>query len=346
MIECNPDRANIFYASHVRPDRGEDKLDSILQPIADELKVKKKEMPLTLIYGSLETIADCFLYFAKYLGECQYYPCSSPPCAKNRLFSQYHAQYPEHERNRIVEELVKGTSIHCVLFVTVAFGLGIDCNDIRSVIHIGVPYTMEEYCQEVGRAGRDGLPARADLFYNSYDISKARKNMTEIMRTFVKSEECKRKMILNYFGHNVPCIPFDHICCDFHSRQCQCDDCELVSAVNQVENLCVQQQPTNAEEVNEGNISISSEVEENIRQDLIDYRMQLQRDIGRSTVGSVALSSGFSIQLIDLTLQRLPELTSVKKVKTNLPVYSNEIAARLFSIIQKHIPWDTGNRPI
>lgn len=64
---------------------------------------------------------------------------------------------------------------HRVLFVTIAFGLGIDCNNIRHVIHIGVSYTMEDYCQEVGRAGRDGFPARADIYYNSYDISKSRK---------------------------------------------------------------------------------------------------------------------------------------------------------------------------
>ena len=57
---------------------------------------------------------------------------------KNRLFSQYHAQYPEHERNLIVEELVKGPCIHRILFVTI--GLGTDCNNIRRVIHIGVPH--------------------------------------------------------------------------------------------------------------------------------------------------------------------------------------------------------------
>ena len=51
--------------------------------------------------------------------------------AKNRLFSQYHAQYPEHERKRIVDELVNGTSNHRVLFVTVSCGICIDCNNIH-----------------------------------------------------------------------------------------------------------------------------------------------------------------------------------------------------------------------
>ena len=85
---------------------------------------------------------------------------------------------------------MKGTSTHHVLFVTIAFGLGIDCNNIRQIVHIGVPYTMEEYCQEVGRAGRDGLPARADtcIYFNSYDISKSRKNMTDVMRKTMSNQ--------------------------------------------------------------------------------------------------------------------------------------------------------------
>lgn len=44
--------------------------------------------------------------------------------------------------------MVQGTSIHCVLFVTTAFGLGFDCNGIQTVVHIGVSYSMEKYCQK------------------------------------------------------------------------------------------------------------------------------------------------------------------------------------------------------
>ena len=130
IVEGNPNRANIYYASHTRPDRGDEKLDSILKPIVAELKAYKVKMPLTLIYGSLETISDCFLYFSTKMGKDQFYPANAEPLATNRLFTQYHAQYPESERSRIVEELVQGTSTHRVLFVTIAFGLGIDCNDI------------------------------------------------------------------------------------------------------------------------------------------------------------------------------------------------------------------------
>ena len=334
-IETNPDRPNVFYASHARPDRGEDKLEPILKPIVHELKLKKTEMPVTLIYGSLETIADSFLYFTSHMGKDQYYPSAAEPCAKNRLFTQYHAQYPEYERNRIIEELVKGTSTHRVLFVTVAFGLGIDCNNIGRVVHIGVPYSMEEYCQEVGTAGRDGLPARADIYYNSYDISLSRKNMTEVMRNFVKSKDCKRQIILNYFDHKVPDIQPQHMCCDFHLQQCH--DCRLARAVDNIEISSDQQETMGAKETEvKQHVTIISEAKANIRKDLIAFRLQLQKDIGRSTVGSVPLSNRFPIKLIDLTMEHLPELHSVEKVKTILPLYSDDIASALFSIIKKH----------
>ena len=87
VVECNPNRHNTFYASHVRTDRGENKLHEILDPIVSELKLEKLNMPLTLIYGNLETISDWFLYFAKEMGKEQYFPTSAEPLARNRLIS-------------------------------------------------------------------------------------------------------------------------------------------------------------------------------------------------------------------------------------------------------------------
>ena len=69
--------------------------------------------------------------------------------------------------------LISGTSVARVLFVIVACGIGIDVPTVERVIHIGVPYTMENFFQEIGRAGRNGNIAMSVLYYNSYDISYA-----------------------------------------------------------------------------------------------------------------------------------------------------------------------------
>jgi len=179
------------------------------------------------------------------------------------------------------------------------------------------------------------------IINNSYDISKARKNMTEVMRTYVQSKECKRKIILNYFDHDVPNSQHpDHTCCDFHREHYQCEDCELVHVADDLEALSVQQEMTVTEQ-NESyspTTSITFEAKEKVRQDLEQYRMKLQRDLGRGTVGSTGLCSGFPIKLIALVLQHLPELTSVEKVEAILPMFSKEMAQDFYYVIQKHLP--------
>ena len=115
-IECT-------YAG-ARPRRSSDKLLEILGPLTKELQTKRHNFPLTLIYRNLETISES--YFSQTLGIDQYDPPGAAALAKNRMFTQFHAQYPEHERKRIVSELAKGESRLRVLFVTVSFGIEID----------------------------------------------------------------------------------------------------------------------------------------------------------------------------------------------------------------------------
>ena len=80
-------------------------------------------------------------------------------------------------KNALWKNLLKGNVSTEVFFATIAFGIGIECPNIRRVVHLGVSYTMEEYFQEAGRAGRDGLPAKATMYYNAYDTSKAKRGL-------------------------------------------------------------------------------------------------------------------------------------------------------------------------
>ena len=90
-------------------------------------------------------MANCFSYFSSELGNEQYEPIEAPKLARNRLFTQYHAQYPEHERKRIVDELIQGKSKLRIIFATVAFGIGLDISNIRHVLHIGVRRVAEVF---------------------------------------------------------------------------------------------------------------------------------------------------------------------------------------------------------
>ena len=168
------------------------------------------------------------------MGKDQYHP-SAEPSTKNRLFAMYHAQYSKHERRRIVDELVNGKSSHRVLFVTVAFAIGIDCNDIHRIVHTGVRYTR------LGGLAEMALQLGLTLIIILMTFQKPVKNIPEAMRCYVQSKECKRKIILNHFDHKVPDNqPQDHTCCDFHRLHCQCENCMLVHAAEQVGALSVQ----------------------------------------------------------------------------------------------------------
>lgn len=80
----------------------------------------------------------------------------------------YHAGLTRLERKRVQEDFKTGDLR--IVCATCAFGMGIDVPDVRAVIHLGIPGTLEDYCQQIGRAGRDGLPARAILFCDDTSV--------------------------------------------------------------------------------------------------------------------------------------------------------------------------------
>lgn len=95
------------------------------------MKRERLQFPLTVVFGNLETISSCYAFFNNCMGNDQYEPLGAVQKAENRLFSQFHAQYPLREKERIVNAQSLGTSKLRIIFATVAFGVGIDLKNIR-----------------------------------------------------------------------------------------------------------------------------------------------------------------------------------------------------------------------
>ncbi|XP_022642316.1 uncharacterized protein LOC106776266 isoform X2 [Vigna radiata var. radiata] len=203
------DRTNLFYGVKLL-NRGQSFIDELVREITKEVATGGS----TIIYCT--TIKDVEQVFKSF---------TEAGIEAGMYHGQMNGKAREESHRLFVRDELQ------VMVATIAFGMGIDKPNIRQVIHYGCPKSLESYCQESGRCGRDGIASVCWLYYTRSDFAKgdfycgdvkSEKQRKAVMESLLAAERycvlttCRRKFLLEYFGEKISA-----------DRCGNCDNCKV-----------------------------------------------------------------------------------------------------------------------
>lgn len=207
----------------------------LVDPVLIRAKVRRDNLHISAQHRNANGRDQLLEFLSKYDNECgivytftrkEAQSIAEFLSAKKIPAHAYHAGLPTQQKNETYRAFLNDEIR--VVVATVAFGMGIDKSNIRFVVHMTLPKTIENYYQEIGRAGRDGLEASTLLLFSASDYSDRKRmidsqtdssykklafDKLEAVSRFASSEICRHVLIAQYF--------------DDHSQPCstQCDNC-------------------------------------------------------------------------------------------------------------------------
>ena len=151
------------------------------QWLVEDLIRTGSAQPKTLVFcRSISTCAALYKLFITTMREKSYEPLGRRQEISTRLFAMYHARVSEDDKQLILQSMLNPNGICRVLFCTTAFGMGVDVPNVRTIFHFGLPSDVDDYFQESGWAGRDGIESKAVLYdYPTCLIGHVSKAMRE-----------------------------------------------------------------------------------------------------------------------------------------------------------------------
>lgn len=191
LVSMPPNRDNICYNVLPKID-----ISTLTDFLSGKLKEQRITFPKTVLY--VRTYTDCcsvYMLVKGKLGSAFTEPPGCPNVAGHRLVDMYTRVLTVEKKEEVLCTFSKSDTSLRLVIATSAFGMGVDCPDIRTVVHWGLPSTLEEYVQETGRSGRDGYPATAILYRK-----KGGRFSNKKVKDYAENESvCRRKLLFQDF---------------------------------------------------------------------------------------------------------------------------------------------------
>jgi len=220
VVGLSPNRPNIkLYVEGCR------ELETFSRQLSDDLKMKRLNHPKTVIFcRNYEACSNLYANLIDHMGVHKTEPIGYPNLLKHRMFTMYTRASTDSMKEKVMAAFCSDSNLRVVI-ATSAFSMGIDCRNIQKIIHWGAPSELEQYVQEIGRAGRDGMKSEAILMYG-----QSNKYVKQSMKNYLENKlKCRRSMLYSPFlmyEHNKDYIKCE--CCDICALSCDCIICKSI----------------------------------------------------------------------------------------------------------------------
>ena len=219
IVGLSPSRDNIKY--YIEPPLSVKKFCELF---AEKIRCSRIECPKTLIFCS--SIPECSLMYRTLrtlLGNEFVEPPGYEDFHKHRLIDMYTRAISDEMKKKIVESFMTEGGKLRVVIATSAFSMGVDCPDIRNIVHFGPPSSVIQYVQESGRVGRNGNSSVALLL-----CGNPGKNSKSCMKMYCTNiTECRRNVLFkDFLFYKLGEFSKDKcMCCDICESVCTCVKC-------------------------------------------------------------------------------------------------------------------------
>ncbi|XP_066935152.1 ATP-dependent helicase wrn-1-like [Clytia hemisphaerica] len=277
------------------------------------------------------------------INELRSFACESVPilCLSATFIGIYHASSWPHKKNEYLKSLTSNDGEKRVIICSSALGCGVDCQDVKFVLHFGPPHNLVDYAQQIGRAGRSNAP---DCHAVLYSFPQAAKIANDV-KSYIDHTGCLRKKLFSPFSESdteISPVQPGHDCCNICAQDCHCESKTCKQSYFEV-TLSDEDKPVKVRNVTDKDC-------ETIQSRLFNLHEKITKSSNAMFVPS-GIISGLTNEIIFQVVRHLKFINSAEYITTNLSIVSESLAKDIFDIIASHfsntaLPCEPKSKPI